>query len=57
MVLLVSINQGIDIGQVEGAFVQGMGYYLSEKIGYDPVTGVQLTTNTWVSLTLKIFFE
>lgn len=43
-----SINQGIDIGQVEGAFVQGMGYFLSEKVSYDSETGVQLTTNTWV---------
>lgn len=42
-----SINQGIDIGQVEGAFVQGMGYFLSEKVSYDSETGVQLTTNTW----------
>ena len=44
-----SINQGIDIGQVEGAFVQGMGYFLTEKVVYDPESGVQLTTNTWVS--------
>ena len=27
-----SMNPAIDIGQVEGAFVQGVGYLLTEKL-------------------------
>ena len=45
-----SVNPCLDIGQVEGAFVQGMGYFLSEKVAYDSESGEQLTTNTWVRL-------
>ena len=45
-----SVNPCLDIGQVEGAFVQGMGYFLSEKVAYDNKTGEKLTTNTWVGL-------
>jgi xanthine dehydrogenase/oxidase len=42
----ISLNPAIDIGQVEGGFVQGMGLYLSEKLIYD--ANGRLTTNgTW----------
>lgn len=31
-----SINPALDIGQVEGAFVQGMGFYTTEELKYSP---------------------
>ena len=46
-----SMNPEIDIGQVEGAFVMGLGYWLTEKAIYDPTTGLQLNTGTWVRKT------
>ena len=43
-----SINPEIDIGQVEGAYMMGLGYWLTEKFVYDEDTGEILTLNTWV---------
>ena len=52
MVIIVlfyfSINPEIDIGQVEGAYVMGLGYWLTEKFVYDEDSGEVLTHNTWV---------
>ncbi|KAI4574829.1 hypothetical protein MJT46_004108 [Ovis ammon polii x Ovis aries] len=31
-----SINPAVDIGQIEGAFVQGMGFYTTEELKYSP---------------------
>jgi xanthine dehydrogenase/oxidase len=45
-----SLNPAIDIGQVEGAFVQGLGYLTSEKLVFEPDgqnRGRLNTTNTW----------
>ena len=45
-----SMNPAIDIGQVEGAFVQGVGYLLTEKLVFQeegPEIGRLNTTNTW----------
>jgi xanthine dehydrogenase/oxidase len=44
------MNPAIDIGQVEGAFVQGIGYLTSEKLVFEPDgddKGRLNTTNTW----------
>ena len=38
-----SINPAIDIGQVEGGFVQGMGWMTMEDLRWDPRTGRLLT--------------
>ena len=38
-----SLNPAIDIGQVEGAFVQGMGWLTNEELVWSPKTGALLT--------------
>ncbi|XP_075150301.1 uncharacterized protein LOC142224413 [Haematobia irritans] len=42
-----SLSPNVDIGQIEGAFVQGLGYWLTEQLVYDRQTGQLLTNNTW----------
>jgi len=42
-----SINPLVDIGQVEGAFVMGIGLWTSERVVYDPETGRKLSAGTW----------
>lgn len=45
-----SMNPALDIGQVEGAFVQGIGYLLTEKLVSETEgehVGRLNTTNTW----------
>lgn len=42
-----SLSPGIDVGQVEGAFVMGLGYILTENLVYDRQNGELLTTRTW----------
>jgi xanthine dehydrogenase/oxidase len=45
-----SMNPAIDIGQVEGAFVQGIGYLMTEKLVFEedgPEKGRLNTDNTW----------
>ncbi|XP_041981243.1 xanthine dehydrogenase-like [Aricia agestis] len=42
-----STNPDIDIGQIEGAFIMGVGYWTCEEMVYDPPTGEVLTDRTW----------
>ena len=41
-----SLNPAVDIDQVEGAFMMGVGYWLSEKMNYDATTGELLSAGT-----------
>jgi xanthine dehydrogenase/oxidase len=43
----ISLNPIIDIGQIEGAFVQGIGFFLTEECVYDPTTGRLINNGTW----------
>ncbi|BFZ15561.1 hypothetical protein BsWGS_18600 [Bradybaena similaris] len=42
-----SMNPELDIGQAEGGFVMGLGYFLQEDIKYDEQTGQVLNAGTW----------
>jgi xanthine dehydrogenase/oxidase len=41
-----SLNPAVDIGQIEGGFVLGLGYFLSEKVYY-AADGTLETVSTW----------
>ncbi|MDR7334810.1 xanthine dehydrogenase molybdopterin binding subunit [Roseateles asaccharophilus] len=38
-----SLNPAVDIGQVEGAFIQGMGWLTMEELVWHPTTGLLMT--------------
>ena len=42
-----STNPAVDIGQLQGGFVQGMGMMLSEVVALDEASGRLLTPSTW----------
>ncbi|KAJ8719393.1 hypothetical protein PYW08_011568 [Mythimna loreyi] len=43
----ISMSPEIDVGQIEGAFIMGLGLWTSEKIVYEESTGRLLTDRTW----------
>ncbi|KAJ8676452.1 hypothetical protein QAD02_012239 [Eretmocerus hayati] len=43
----ISLNPEIDIGQIEGSFVMGMGFWTTEDVIHDPETGVLTNYRTW----------
>uniref|UniRef100_A0A2C9KXF5 Aldehyde oxidase/xanthine dehydrogenase a/b hammerhead domain-containing protein n=1 Tax=Biomphalaria glabrata TaxID=6526 RepID=A0A2C9KXF5_BIOGL len=43
----ISMNPELDIGQAEGGFIMGMGYFLLEGMKFDPTIGKALHDGTW----------
>ena len=41
------MNPLVDVGQVEGAFVMSLGFWLNESMIYDQKTGRLLSDGTW----------
>ena len=41
------LNAFVDVGQIEGAFVMGLGYWLTERVTVDDGDGKLLTNGTW----------
>ncbi|XP_037946121.1 indole-3-acetaldehyde oxidase-like [Teleopsis dalmanni] len=42
-----SLNPNVDIGQIEGAFLMGLGYWTTEQMVVDKVNGELKTNRTW----------
>ncbi|EIE21740.1 molybdenum cofactor-binding domain-containing protein [Coccomyxa subellipsoidea C-169] len=42
-----SLNPAADMGQVEGAFIMGLGFFTSEEVMADSSTGKLLSDGTW----------
>ncbi|XP_063615205.1 uncharacterized protein LOC134788260 [Penaeus indicus] len=42
-----SLSPYMDIGQIEGAFVMGLGFCTSEKVKFNSETGEKLSNGTW----------
>ncbi|XP_075144825.1 uncharacterized protein LOC142219934 [Haematobia irritans] len=42
-----SLSPYVDIGQIEGAFVMCLGYWLTEQLVYDRQNGQLMTNRTW----------
>ncbi|XP_028039591.1 xanthine dehydrogenase/oxidase-like [Bombyx mandarina] len=42
-----SVSPEIDVGQIEGAFIMGLGYWTTERLVYDKKTGELLTDTSW----------
>lgn len=51
-----SLNPFVDIGQIEGAFMMGVGYFTMENLVQDPDTGRMLTNRSLVIFDLFNFY-
>ena len=44
----ISLNPDIDMGQIQGAFIMGLGLWTTEELHYDKRTGELTNYRTWV---------
>lgn len=42
-----SLNPAVDVGQIEGAYVCGLGMMTTESVEFEPGTGALLSGSTW----------
>lgn len=42
-----SLNPAVDIGQVEGGLMMGIGYFFNERVKYEEGTGMLKSVGTW----------
>jgi xanthine dehydrogenase molybdopterin-binding subunit B len=49
-----SLSPEVDIGQIEGAYIFGVGLWTSEEVKFHPETGKIITVDTWVRYLQKI---
>nr|BAS67018.1 aldehyde oxidase [Penaeus japonicus]BBC28100.1 aldehyde oxidase [Penaeus japonicus] len=42
-----SMSPYVDVGQVEGSFIMGLGLFTSELVKFDPQSGQKLSNGTW----------
>ncbi|XP_070000799.1 uncharacterized protein [Penaeus vannamei] len=42
-----SMSPYVDVGQVEGSFIMGVGFFTSEVVKFNPNTGQKLSNGTW----------
>ena len=42
-----SLNPAIDIGQIEGGLIMGLGYFFSERVQYEVGSGMLQSVGTW----------
>ena len=42
-----SLSPMVDLGQIQGAYVMGLGYWLTEELIYDRTDGKLLTNRSW----------
>jgi hypothetical protein len=52
--LFCSLNPMLDVGQVQGAFMMGVGLNLTEQLIYDNETAQLVTSGTWVIIISSI---
>jgi len=45
-----SLNPAVDIGQLEGGFMMGLGLNTVEEVNYDNSTGQMMSYDTWVRI-------
>ena len=43
----ISLNPPLDVGQIEGGFMTGLGWFAMEEVRYNATTGAPIDATTW----------